>query len=91
MKEEWNIGQTVLNEYLVERILGEGGFGCSYLLRSNIKGRSGLKYFVTGVGYAAKRLVLPENIINNLRTELQAHAELPHHPNILELKFFEEC
>lgn len=88
MKNNWIVGERVLDDFIIERILGEGGFGCSYLLISDIKGKPGLQYVVTGVRFAAKKLSLPEDVLNNLRAELQAHYELPSHPNILELKFF---
>jgi serine/threonine protein kinase len=36
--EGWRLGQTVLDDFMVERLLGEGGMGKVYLLQSQSTG-----------------------------------------------------
>ena len=35
---DWHSGQTVLDDFVVERVLGEGGMGKVYLLKSQTTG-----------------------------------------------------
>jgi serine/threonine protein kinase len=43
--EDWYVGQTLLDDFVVERVLGEGGMGKVYLVKSR----------TTGMRFAVKR------------------------------------
>jgi serine/threonine protein kinase len=69
----------LLNEFEVEQLLGEGGMGKVYLVRSRL----------TRERFAVKRTKLrtPEGRQHFL-TELQTWLDLPAHPNLAACRFF---
>lgn len=76
---DWHPGEELLDDFLVERILGEGGMGKVYLVRS----RS------TGSQFAVKRAKgLKEADRRNFLAELQTWIDLPEHPNLVPCRFF---
>ena len=76
---EWSIGQTLLDDYKVERVLGEGGMGKVYLLKSK----------TTGMQFAVKRAKgLSDADRCNCLAELQTWIDLPEHPNLVPCRFF---
>ncbi|MFA7175003.1 MAG: serine/threonine-protein kinase, partial [Kiritimatiellia bacterium] len=76
---EWNAGQTILDDYVVDRVLGEGGMGIVYLVHSQANGRQ----------FAVKRATgLKESDRRNFLAELQTWIDLPEHPNIVPCRFF---
>lgn len=71
-------GQILLDDFLVESVLGEGGMGRVYLLSS----RS------TGSRFAVKHLKgLSASDRRNFRSELQQWVDLPEHANLLSCRF----
>ncbi|MEI8122628.1 MAG: serine/threonine-protein kinase, partial [bacterium] len=76
---EWSIGQTRLDDFVVERMLGEGGMGKVYLLKSK----------TTGMQFAVKRAKgLSDADRRNFLAELQTWIDLPEHPNLVPCRFF---
>ncbi|MFA7175078.1 MAG: serine/threonine-protein kinase, partial [Kiritimatiellia bacterium] len=76
---EWNLGQTILDDYVVDRVLGKGGMGIVYLVHSRTNGRQ----------FAVKRATgLKESDRRNFLAELQTWIDLPEHPNIVPCRFF---
>lgn len=76
---DWALGQVVLDDFVVERELGEGGMGKVYLLKS----RS------TGMCFAVKRAKgLSEGDRRNFLAELQTWIDLPEHANLVPCRFF---
>jgi len=76
---EWLDGQTILDDYVVVRQLGEGGMGCVYLVESDL----------TGQQFAVKKAKVrrrAERIA--LLSELQTWVSLPEHPHIAAFRFF---
>jgi tetratricopeptide (TPR) repeat protein len=82
MKEnesDWAVGQELLGDYIVEGVLGEGGMGRVYLMRSYSHGNQ----------FALKRALLKrESDRKNFLTELQTWIDLPEHPNLTACRFF---
>jgi serine/threonine protein kinase/lipopolysaccharide biosynthesis regulator YciM len=77
--ENWHVGQTLLNDFVVERVLGEGGMGKVHLVKSQ----------TTGTRFAVKRAKgLSGNERRNLLAELQTWIDLPEHPNLVPCRFF---
>lgn len=76
---EWAIGQRLLDDFVIERVLGQGGMGKVYLVRSQSGGQQ----------FAVKRTLLrnPEQQRNFL-TELQTWIDLPEHPHLAACRFF---
>jgi tetratricopeptide (TPR) repeat protein len=75
----WEPGQELLDDFVVERTLGEGGMGKVYLVRS----RS------TGSRFAVKRAkVLSEASRRSFLAELQTWIDLPEHANLVPCRFF---
>src|SRR5262245_1363784 len=75
----WKPGTRVLDDFNVERVLGRGGTGKVYLLRSCSTGRH----------FAAKRaLVRTADARRALLRELQTWIDLPSHPHLLPCRFF---
>jgi tetratricopeptide (TPR) repeat protein len=76
---DWDPGQELLDDFVVERVLGEGGMGKVYLLRS----RS------TGSQFAVKRAKgLQEADRRDFLAELQTWIDLPEHSNLVPCRFF---
>src|SRR6266568_2641470 len=76
---EWRAGETLLDDFLVEGLLGEGGMGKVYLVRS----RSSRQAF------AVKRArALDDLARRNFLAELQTWIDLPDHPNLVPCRFF---
>jgi serine/threonine protein kinase len=76
---DWQPAQTVLDDFVVERVLGEGGMGKVYLLKSQ----------TTGMRFAVKRAKgLSEGHRRNFLAELQTWIDLPEHANLVPCRFF---
>jgi len=76
---EWSAGQTILADFVMERVLGEGGMGKVYLLKSK----------TTGMRFAVKRAKgLNDADRRNFLAELQTWIDLPEHPNLVPCRFF---
>ena len=76
---DWYPGQTLLDDFVVERVLGEGGMGKVYLVKSR----------TTGMRFAVKRAKgLSERERRNFLAELQTWIDLPEHPNLVPCQFF---
>jgi serine/threonine protein kinase len=68
-----------LDDFVVQRVLGEGGMGKVYLVKS----RS------TNTRFAVKRAKgLSERERRNFLAELQTWIDLPEHPNLVPCRFF---
>src|SRR5437867_4931571 len=77
--EDWHPGQILLDDFVVERVLGEGGMGKVYLLKSQ----------TTGMRFAVKRAKgLSERERRNFLAELQTWIDLPEHANLVPCRFF---
>lgn len=75
----WEPGQLLLGDFEVQRILGQGGMGTVYLVRSR----------TTGMEFAVKRaLISDDNNRQNFLSELQTWIDLPEHPHIAACRFF---
>lgn len=72
-------GQVILDDFVLERLLGEGGMGAVYLVCS----RS------TGQRFAVKRVRFREAADQrNFLAELQTWIDLPAHPHLTACRFF---
>jgi serine/threonine protein kinase len=77
--DEWAANRAGLEDFIIERTLGEGGMGKVYLLKS----RS------TGGRFAVKRAKgLAEAHRRNFLAELQTWIDLPEHANLVTCHFF---
>jgi len=76
----WTKGQSILGEYTVEGVLGEGGMGTVYLL---------VRSHFTGQRFAVKRTKFRDEAIQrNFLRELQLWLDLPEHPHLVACRFF---
>jgi tetratricopeptide (TPR) repeat protein len=76
----WTKGQTILGEYTVEGVLGEGGMGTVFLL---------VRSHFTGQRFAVKKTKFrDEEIQRNFLRELQLWLDLPEHPHLVACRFF---
>jgi tetratricopeptide (TPR) repeat protein len=76
----WTKGQSVLGEYTVEGVLGEGGMGTVFLL---------VRSHSTGQRFAVKKTKFrDETIQRNFLRELQLWLDLPEHPHLVACRFF---
>lgn len=76
---EWRVGQVVLEDFVVERLLGEGGMGKVYLLSNRH----------TRCRFAVKRArASSEDARRQFLTELQVWIDLPAHENLVTCHFF---
>ncbi len=76
---DWNAGQTILDDYVADRVLGKGGMGIVSLVHSRTNGRQ----------FAVKRAMgMKESDRRSFLAELQAWVDLPEHPNIVPCRFF---
>ena len=75
----WGKGSIVLDDYVIQGILGEGGFGIVYLVQSR----------TTNERFAVKRARVsdPDSRAGFL-SELQTWIGLPPHPNLAACRFF---
>ena len=72
-------GQVLLDDFVVERVLGEGGMGKVYLVKSQ----------TTNMRFAVKCAKgLKEDDRRNFLAELQTWIDLPEHPNLVSCRFF---
>jgi serine/threonine protein kinase/tetratricopeptide (TPR) repeat protein len=77
--DDWNPGQVLMDDFIVERMLGEGGMGKVYLLRSKS----------TGSQFAVKRAKgLEADQRKKFLSELQTWIDLPEHANLVPCRFF---
>jgi tetratricopeptide (TPR) repeat protein len=77
--QDWPTGHKILDDYEVMRVLGEGGMGKVYLVRS----------LSSGSKFAVKRAkCLNDADRKNFLAELQTWIDLPHHPNLVSCRFF---
>jgi predicted Zn finger-like uncharacterized protein len=78
----WSVGQVFLDDFVVERLLGAGGMGAVYLVRSRSSGQPfALKTVL------ASRFADPVSRRNFL-DELQTWIDLPEHPHLAACRFF---
>ena len=76
---DWHPGQTLLDDFRVEGLLGEGGMGKVHLVRS----RS------SRLAFAVKRAKAFDDLARrNFLAELQTWIDLPDHPNLVACRFF---
>jgi tetratricopeptide (TPR) repeat protein len=76
---DWNPGRVLMDDFVVERMLGEGGMGKVYLLRSKS----------TGSQFAVKRAKgLDADQRKRFLAELQTWIDLPEHANLVPCRFF---
>jgi serine/threonine protein kinase len=76
---DWPSGYTVLDEFLVERVLGRGGMGTVYAVR----------HLPTQQQFAAKRAHLTTEAARiAFLAELQTWIDLPEHPHLTNCRFF---
>ncbi|HCE46123.1 MAG TPA: hypothetical protein DET40_21475 [Lentisphaeria bacterium] len=76
---EWSEGQSLFDDFVVERVLGQGGMGKVYLVKN----------LTTQMLFAVKRATkLKENDRQNFLAELQTWIDLPEHPNLVSCRFF---
>jgi tetratricopeptide (TPR) repeat protein len=76
---DWVPGQQLLDDFVVEGALGEGGMGKVYLLRSRSTGSRFAVKRAKGLGEADRRDFL---------AELQTWIDLPEHANLVPCRFF---
>ncbi len=76
---DWQTGHVLLDDYEVVRVLGEGGMGKVYLVRS----------LSTHSQFALKRSKgLNDADRKNFLAELKTWIDLPDHPNLVPCRFF---
>jgi serine/threonine protein kinase len=79
----WKPGKCLLNEYVIERLLGQGGMGSVYLVRSKS---------YTNRYFAVKTLLDSRLMLRKRRREflweLRTWIDLPRHPNLTACLFF---
>lgn len=79
----WKVNSVILNEYIVERELGQGGMGTVYLVAKRAS---------DGARFAVKTLL--SSVLNDedrkrqFMQELRTWIELPEHPHITACRFF---
>lgn len=75
----WQPGEVCLDEFVIERLLGEGGMGKVYLVRSQSSGQR----------FAVKKTKLREpGSRRDFLAELQTWIDLPEHPHLAACRFF---
>src|SRR6266498_3867772 len=78
-EQTWQPGELLLDDFEVQQVLGQGGMGKVYLVRSR----------TTAMEFAVKRaLIKDDNSRQNFLSELQTWIDLPEHPNIAACRFF---
>ena len=77
--DRWDVGQRVLDDFVIESKLGEGGMGYVYLLRSTS----------TGERFAVKRTKHQSPLgRRQFLSELQSWIGLPEYPHFAACRFF---
>jgi tetratricopeptide (TPR) repeat protein len=76
---DYNSGQELLDDFVVDRILGEGGMGKVYLVRSRSSGSQFAVKRAKGLNDSDRKAFLEE---------LQTWIDLPNHPNLVPCRFF---
>jgi serine/threonine protein kinase len=77
--DSWPKGTVLLNEFVIEDEIGEGGMGKVYLAKSRSADHQ----------FAVKRTkVLDDSSRRNFQTELQVWIELPEYPHLVACRFF---
>lgn len=77
--EMWEPGQLLLDDFEVQQVLGQGGMGKVYLVRSR----------TTAMEFAVKHaLIKDDNNRQHFLSELQTWIDLPEHPHIAACLFF---
>ena len=79
VSEIWKPGDVILDDYMVERLLGEGGMGTVYLVRSQSTNQPFAVKMSKLRGVASRR---------NFLVELQTWIGLPEHPHLAGCRFF---
>jgi serine/threonine protein kinase len=78
-EQTWEPGQLLLDDFEVQHVLGQGGMGKVYLVRSQ----------TTAMEFAVKHaLIRDDNSRQNFLSELQTWIDLPEHPHIAACRFF---
>jgi len=78
-EQAWDPGQLLLGDFEVQQVLGKGGMGKVYLVRSR----------TTGMEFAVKHaLIKDDNNRQNFLSELQTWIDLPEHTHIAACRFF---
>ena len=78
-EQAWEPGQLLLDDFEVQQVLGQGGMGKVYLVRSR----------TTAMEFAVKHaLIKDDNNRQNFLSELQTWIDLPEHPHIAACRFF---
>ena len=78
-EQAWKLGQLLLDDFEVLGVLGEGGMGKVYLVKSQ----------TTGMRFAVKRAKgLSDRERRNFLAELQTWIDLPEHANLVPCRFF---
>ena len=79
LADDWQPGQTLLDDFAVEGLIGEGGMGKVYLVHSR----------TSQLAFAVKRAKgLDDSARRNFLNELQTWIDLPEHPNLVACRFF---
>ena len=78
-KSDWQPGQVLLDDFVVESLLGEGGMGKVYLVRSRSSRLAFAVKRAKGLGDVERR---------NFLAELQTWIGLPEHSNLVPCRFF---
>ena len=77
--DSWPKGKVLLNEFVIEGEIGEGGMGKVYLVKSRSADHQ----------FAVKRTkVLDDATRRNFQIELQVWIELPEYPHLVACRFF---
>jgi len=77
--QDWQPGHQLLGDYEVVKVLGEGGMGKVYLVRSLYSGSQFAVKRAKGMSEADRKAFL---------AELQTWIDLPDHPNLVPCRFF---
>jgi len=82
-EEKWDLGKVLLNEYKVEKYLGEGGMGTVYLL---VQREMDNRHFAVKTLLASA--LKDEQRRKLFLLELRTWMDLPEHPHLTACRFF---